>query len=157
MKGEPMKIVSFVVPGEPMGKGRPKFDTRGPYVRAVTPQRTINYETLIKMEYERQCGGFTFPKDAPLNMHIVAYQSIPKSTSKKKRAEMLSNSLFPTKKPDWDNIGKVVCDALNKIAFYDDSQITDGRVLKRYSENPRLVVTIHPEETYPERTDWSNE
>ena len=153
MKGEPMKIVSFVVPGEPMGKGRPKFDTRGPYVRAVTPQHTINYETLIKMEYERRYEGFAFPKEVPLCMRIVAYCSIPKSASKKKILAMLSNLLFPTKKPDWDNIGKVVCDALNKIAFYDDSQITDGRVLKRYSENPRLEVTIHPEESFPERMD----
>lgn len=56
--------------------------------------------------------------------------------------QMLDNVIRPTKKPDWDNIGKIVCDALNKTAFHDDAQIVDGSVIKCYSEQPRIEVEI---------------
>ena len=48
----------------------------------------------------------------------------------------------PTKKPDFDNIAKIVCDSLNTIAYKDDSQVIDGQVRKFYSEKPRIVVKI---------------
>ena len=138
---EPRKV-KFIILGEPNGKGRPKFDTRGPYVRAVTPKKTADYEALVKMEYQAQCDGFMFSRDAALGMLVTAYKPIPKSTSKKKRVLMLGDIIRPTKKPDWDNVGKIVCDALNKIAFCDDTQIVDGRVIKRYAEQPRVEVEI---------------
>ena len=139
---EPRKV-KFIILGEPNGKGRPKFDTRGPYVRAVTPKKTANYEALVKMEYQAQCDGYMFDSRAALGMVVTAaYKPIPKSTSKKKRVLMLGNIIWPTKKPDWDNVGKIVCDALNKIAFCDDTQIVDGRVIKRYAEQPRVEVEI---------------
>ena len=75
-------------------------------------------------------------------MRITAYKPIPKSTSKRKTLQMLDNVIRPTKKPDWDNIGKIVCDALNKTAFHDDAQIVDGSVIKCYSEQPRIEVEI---------------
>ncbi len=137
--------VSFTILGEPVGKGRPKFSTRGGFARAVTPKETFNYETLVKMEYQAQCNGYMFSGDAALGMRITAYKPIPKSTSKKRRAMMLDGIIRPTKKPDWDNIGKIVCDALNKIAFCDDTQIIDGGVTKYYSEQPRVVVEIWKE------------
>ena len=55
---------------------------------------------------------------------------------------MLDGLIRPTKKPDWDNIGKVVCDALNGIAYRDDAQIVDSMVRKFYGEVPRVVVII---------------
>lgn len=140
-----MNKVSFVVHGEPLGKGRPKFDTRGPYVRAVTPQKTVNYETRVMMEYQAQCGGAFFHRNEALGMRITAYKQIPKSTSKKRMLQMLEGLIRPGKKPDWDNIGKIVCDALNGIAFQDDSQIVSGTTIKKYSEQPRVEVEIWEE------------
>ena len=55
---------------------------------------------------------------------------------------MLCGGISPTKKPDWDNIGKIISDALNKFAFKDDSQITDVRILKKYAQSPKFVVQI---------------
>lgn len=140
-----MNKVHFVIRGEPTGKARPKFSTRGGFVRAVTPEKTVNYENLVRMEYEAQCGEFCFPKDAALGMRITAYKPIPKSTSKKKVMQMLEGVIRPGKKPDWDNIGKCVCDALNSVAFYDDAQIVDGRTVKKYGERPRVEVEIWEE------------
>ena len=70
------------------------------------------------------------------------YHFLFKSTSKKKEAEMLCGAISPTKKPDWDNIGKIVSDALNKFAFKDDSQITDVRIFKKYAKTPKVIVQI---------------
>ncbi len=67
---------------------------------------------------------------------------IPKSASKKLRADMLSGAVNPTKKPDWDNIGKIVSDALNGVAYEDDKSIISAAVYKRYSDNPRMEISL---------------
>lgn len=132
--------VRFTILGEPKGKGRPRFNTKTGH--AVTPKDTVNYETLVHMEYVSQCKEAKFPDDAMLDMRIKAYYSIPKSTSKKKKALMLAGEIRPTKKPDMDNVIKIIADSLNKIAYRDDTQIVDCQVRKFYSENPRVEVTI---------------
>ncbi len=134
--------IKFTVPGEPQGKGRPRFSTYGGIVHTRTPDATVIYENLIKTEYQLQCGTHKFPKATPLAIRIVAYYSIPPSKSKKQQALMRSHAVRPTKKPDWDNIGKVVADSLNQIAYHDDSQIVDSVVQKYYSDDPRVEVYI---------------
>lgn len=141
-----MKTVSFMVPGEPVAKGRPRFSVRkskdgGAYVSVRTPDKTVIYENQVKLEYRDQTGGFKFPDDAMLEIEIEAYFSIPKSASKKKRAAMLTGDIRPTKRPDADNVLKCM-DALNGIAFQDDSQIVRAVVDKFYDAAPRLIVTI---------------
>lgn len=142
-----MKTVSFMVPGEPVAKGRPRFSVRkskdgGAYVSVRTPDKTVIYENQVKLEYRDQTGGFKFPDDAMLEIEIEAYFSIPKSTSKKKRAAMMDGTVRPTKKPDIDNVLKAVADSLNGIAYRDDSQIVSATVNKFYDAAPRLIVTI---------------
>ena len=134
--------VKFTILGEPAGKGRPRFRRVGPYVKTYTPEKTASNENLVKLEYERQCGYYRFPDDAQLDVRIIAYYEIPKSVSKKKARMMENGEIRPTKAPDFDNIGKVVCDSLNKIAYRDDAQVVDAQVRKFYSRNPRVVVTI---------------
>ena len=43
---------------------------------------------------------------------------------------------------DMDNIIKIIADALNQIAYKDDSQIVDTTIQKYYSDNPRVIVMI---------------
>ncbi len=135
-----MDKVKFTVLGEPKGKGRPRFSTQTG--RAFTPKQTVNYETLIHTEYMVQCKGFRFPDDAMLDMRILAYYSVPKSGSKTEKAKKLANTIRPTKKPDMDNVVKMVADALNQVAYKDDTQIVDCQVRKFYSEQPRIEVII---------------
>lgn len=136
-----MKAVRFTVPGEPQGKGRPRFSRFGP-VRTFTPDKTAVYENLIKLEYQAQAGGARFPDGAVLGISVTAYYAIPKRASRKARQQMLAGLILPTKKPDWDNIGKAVADALNGIAYHDDAQIAEGTVRKAYGDEPRLEVEI---------------
>lgn len=134
--------VKFTVWGEPKGKGRPRFTKVGNYTKTYTPQETVSYENLVKVEYRNQCGNAMFDNGEMLDMRIFAYYTIPKSTSKKKQIQMKDGIARPTKKPDMDNIIKIIADSLNKIAYHDDSQIVDTMVRKYYSECPRVEITI---------------
>lgn len=125
-----------------LGKQRPKFSRAGKYVRTYTPDETISYENLVKLMYQQAARGRMFSNEAMLDIRIIAYYGIPKSVSKKKRKDMLEHKIRPAKKPDWDNIGKVICDSLNLVAYHDDSAVVDAQVRKFYSENPRVDVTI---------------
>ena len=109
---------------------------------AMTPKDTVSYENLVKLEWQTAYGTESFPKEAMLDMRIKAYYRIPKSASKKKRAAMLAGEIRPTKKPDMDNVVKIIADSLNNLAYYDDTQIVDCQCRKFYSENPRVEVTI---------------
>lgn len=76
---------NFCILGEPQGKGRPRFSTVCGHVKPRTPEETVLYENLVKTEYRRQTHEFRFPDDAMLDVRVIAYYSIPKSVSKKKR------------------------------------------------------------------------
>lgn len=133
--------MKFTVPGEPTGKGRPRVVRNGAFTRAFTPQKTASYENLVKLEYQSQSKGMTF-NDRQIRMDIKAYYALAKSDSKRRRMEKLSGALRPTKKPDIDNVYKIVADALNGIAYRDDSQIVAASIEKHYSEQPRVEIEI---------------
>lgn len=132
----------FIVYGEPKAKGRPRFVNRGNYVTTYTPKDTLNYENLIKIAYETQVEDKILIQ-GEVKATIKAYFSIPKSTSNKKKKLMLEEGMNPVKKPDCDNLAKTVLDALNKIAYRDDSQIVILNVEKHYSDEPRIEVEIN--------------
>ena len=139
---EEIRQIKFSIAGQPFGKQRPKFSRAGNYVKTYTPNETVSYENLVKLMYQQAAEGKLFSEDAMLDVRIIAYYEIPKSISKKKRKAMLEHKIRPAKKPDWDNVGKIVCDSLNKVAYRDDSAVVDAQVRKFYSENPRVDVTI---------------
>lgn len=141
-EGKEMKRISFSIPGAPFGKQRPRVVHNGSFSKAYTPKETVSYENLIKVMYQQEAKGQMFPEGSMLDVRIIAYYEIPKSVSKKKQRLMLEHKIRPAKKPDWDNIGKIICDSLNKIAYHDDSAVVDAQVRKFYSENPRVDVTI---------------
>ena len=141
-------IVRFTVFGEPQGKGRPRFGARyspaagRAFVNVRTPEKTVAYENLVRLEYGIQTKNFRFGDGRQLDMRILAFYSIPKSASKKKRAAMIKGKIRPTKKPDMDNVVKIIADSLNNVAYRDDTQIVDCQCRKFYSEEPRVEVEI---------------
>lgn len=125
----------FEVLGEVVGKERPRFAQGHTY----TPKKTKDYEIMIKNTFRCKCS---YLSKKALRIKILAYFSVPKSASKAKKEKMLRNELICTKKPDFDNIAKIVCDALNNVAYYDDSQITESIVMKRWGGQNKLVVIL---------------
>lgn len=134
-----MKI-AFVVPGKPMGKGRPRMTTAHGFARAYTPKETANYEQWVRLCYMQQCNTRL---EGQLSMDILAVMEPPKSWSKRKIVAALNGELKPTMKPDLDNIAKIVADALNGLAYRDDSCIVDLTVRKRYGAEARVEVSIY--------------
>ena len=132
----------LTIDGVPVAKGRPRFSRYGAY----TPKKTQEYEEYVKMCWVAKYGGVQ-PSEQPLEMNIVFYMPIPKSVNKKQRAEMLDGKIKHTKKPDIDNLIKSVLDALNGIAYSDDSQIIKVTAVKRYAETGSTELTIKEGET----------
>ena len=134
-------MCDFEVEGKPVGKGRPRFKRMGNFVQTYTPEKTAAYEKLVRLRFQNAGGVIT---EKPVRIKIVACFAPPKSTRKRDKAEMLANRILPVKKPDSDNIAKIILDALNKIAYIDDSQVIELVVKKRYSAEAK--VTVHIEE-----------
>ena len=135
---------TFEIVGEPQGKGRPRFSTRGGFVKTYTPEKTASYENFVKLCYLNKYKGQKL--DGEIIAEIIAYFPIPKSFSKKKRSEAIEGKIRPTKKPDTDNIAKTILDSLNGIAFEDDKQVIALLVKKLYGEEAKVVVILKNEE-----------
>lgn len=139
-------MAHFTVYTIPQGKARARTVMRGGKIHSYTPEKTRVFESEVAAAYKAQCSEF-FDKIGeikyPLEVEINAYYPIPKSFSKKKRLAAEENVIRPTGKPDCDNIAKAVCDALNNVAYRDDSQIVVLTVQKWYTtQKPRLDVTV---------------
>ncbi|WP_281691321.1 RusA family crossover junction endodeoxyribonuclease [Neglectibacter timonensis] len=133
--------IEFTVPGVPQGKERPRFTQNG---ETYTPKKTKDYEKLVAWAYQCEAHGAKFT--GTIRVDIAAIYPVPHSWSKRKQAEAIDNRILPMVKPDWDNIGKIVCDALNGIAYKDDAAITDATVCKRYGTRPCVAVRLTGEE-----------
>jgi Holliday junction resolvase RusA-like endonuclease len=134
------------IPGEPIGKQRPKVfpvKTKAGFIvrRGVTPEKTLNYETLIRQLFAVKYPGFE-PIEGPLVLKVEAFLSIPKAATAKRRAAMAAGDIIPEKRPDFDNLAKIAADALEGLAFRNDSQIAEAVIRKRYSQVPRMWIEV---------------
>lgn len=132
-------MYEFEVIGDIKGKARPRVNTYT--ATAYTPSNTKDYENLIKQYFKIKYPRYV-PLENRVSVKIIAYFKIPKATSKKNTESMLNGEIAPTKKPDIDNIVKIILDALNKMAFKDDNQITKLEVEKVYGEVEKVYVKI---------------
>jgi len=126
-------MIRLIIPGQPCAKGRPRLGKFGTY----TPTKTVNAETLIKELYI--IGNYGKQLEGELMMSVKAFFQIPKTKIKLFEKGALGR---PTSRPDGDNILKLVSDALNGLAYKDDSQIVTATVEKWYSFEPKTVIEI---------------
>lgn len=124
--------MKVVVEGKIRGKQRPRV-VKG---HAFTPRETKDYENLVKINYINQAGKYFL---GPVRARIEAYYKIPKSYPKKRVQAIREGKEEPTKKPDSDNIAKIILDSLNSTAYKDDSQVIELTVIKRYTERMERV------------------
>jgi Holliday junction resolvase RusA-like endonuclease len=141
--------IEFSIPLRPVAKGRPRFSTQGGFARAYTPKKTRDYEAQVKAIAQQACGT-SRPTANAIGFEFVAFVPIPKSWSKAKQDKARAGLIYPTSRPDLDNYEKAVTDALNGVAFADDSQICDVVKSKRYSDEPRIYVRVFALEGFGE-------
>lgn len=121
------RSVAFIVPGRIGGKGRHRSAIRAGKIATYTPGKTLADEAVV-----RQFGAIALRGCGPLvgavALHVRVYRRHPKSWSAKRRAA----THHVTGKPDCDNMLKLIADALNGIAYGDDSQIAHMSFEREY-------------------------
>ena len=138
-----MQELNFVIPGSPIGQGRPKFSTINGHPKAYDPEKSRNYKAYVRMLATQAMKETGFEMiDGPCAVLINAFFEVPKSKSKRFREAALKGTERPTKKPDADNIVKAIQDALNGLAYKDDAYIVHLTCQKFYSDNPRVEVFV---------------
>ena len=125
-------MVTFKVDVDPVGKQRARYARRGNFVQTYTPDKTRNYEALLK-EAAIEAMGSSEPLETPVSLYLYIRVPIPKSFSKKKVQDCLNGSEQPMKKPDSSNVLKSVEDAMNGVVYKDDCQIINHHMTRVYS------------------------
>ena len=137
-----MKELTTTIFVEPTPKGRPRLTTVSGHARAYTPKKTVKAESLIISDIRREIvGKGMFESGIPLHLSATFFIQKPKTMTKK--------YTMPTKRPDLDNYGKLLLDALNGYAFPDDSQVVTVAFRKRFCASgqvPRIELVIREEE-----------
>jgi Holliday junction resolvase RusA-like endonuclease len=143
MDGE-MIFQTFTIQGEPMGQQRPRFKRMGNFVKTYDPPESKAYKAKV-IKVARAAG--VRQMIGPVRLDINAYLPRPKRLCRK--IDPLGAIPVESATPDWDNIGKIVSDALsNGLAYKDDSQVWHGTVRKWYhakGDMPRVEVSISGE------------
>lgn len=132
----PNSQIIFEVPGKVRGKGRPRFMRNG---HTYTDKNTVAYEKAIKNAYLR-LSRYISLKSIRISIYVCFAPN--KSDSKRNRAIKLSNEQAPKKKPDIDNVIKVVLDALNNVAYKDDTQVNEVHVERHFSSDEKLIICL---------------
>lgn len=149
-KGSELSEYSFFVPGQPRGKGRPRFTTRGGFPRTYTDKKTRSFEDGILAAFrEAYPDAKPFSAGVPVSVYVFARLEPPKSWPKHRKEA--SRFRLHTEKPDLDNILKSVLDALQKDGgpVPDDSAVADIICNKRWcreNEAPGLLIRISHQE-----------
>lgn len=161
------QAVVVVLEGDPRGKGRPKFASRGSFVQVYTDKETQDYEQLIQEEVLRLIGGDVLVHNTkqikrrtfieaftdmggkplfscPVRLEMEIRHPLRVSWTKKKTAGALNGEIAATIKPDIDNVLKIWCDAFNHCMWKDDTQVVRCTVDKMFAEEPSVLVRVIP-------------
>lgn len=131
-------IYRLTVEGKPIPKARPRMSGYG---HAYTPQRTKGRENVIAFAWIQKFG-FT-KTERPVRLSVKYTFTVPKSWSKARRDEAMQREVPHTGRPDLDNLNKAVLDALNGIAYVDDSQVVVyGNMSKVYGAEDKTEIEV---------------
>lgn len=133
-------MISFIVYGEPVAQGRPRFTTVNGHAKAYDPEKSYSYKQLVRLEATKVMPPEPWQK--AIKIEVRACRSIPKVFSKKRQIMAIQGDIRPTTKPDIDNIVKGIKDALKGVIWRDDSQVVEIVASKWYSNSPRVEIDI---------------
>ena len=130
-----------LVPGPPIGKGRPRASSMGGHIRLYTPKKTADWERSAALLARREwCRG---PSEDLCRADIVAVFSRPQRLLRKKDP---LQRIYHGSKPDIDNVAKSVLDSLVMAGVIrDDKQVVELFVRSVYAskeEGPCVEVRL---------------
>lgn len=136
--------IKFIVPGDPVPQGRPKFTTK-PFIRAYDPPKSAAFKKKVARYAKRVQPAELLSGELEVEIHV--FKQTLKSFSKKKAELAEAGLLRPITKPDADNYAKGPLDALKGIIWKDDGQVVDLIARKYYSAEPRVEITVRTLDT----------
>jgi Holliday junction resolvase RusA-like endonuclease len=133
-------VLTFIVEGPAVGKGRPRVTRTHTY----TPEKTKHYGELVKRAAQRaiiDCPDFVVMR-CPIHIDIQIRVAPLAKWSDRRRALAIAGHIMPTSKPDKDNVEKSILDACNGVVWDDDSFVCSGTFQKYFAEGACAIVTI---------------
>ena len=130
--------ITFEVAGDPVPQPRPRVSTRGGFARAYVPAKHPVHAYRRAIAHEAAKAGAT-PGRGIVSVVIDAVFVRPKY-HKTKRGVKVSAPEVP--RQDVDNVAKAVLDALNGVAWVDDTQVSRLVVEKSYGPEGRTIVRV---------------
>lgn len=106
-----------------------------------TPSKTLKREKYIAQQFALQNIGWGI-SDGPVSIEIEIEVNVPVNARKKDKEDMKKGLIYPIKKPDVDNVAKLVLDGLQGVAFDDDYQVVELKVRKKYGEEKKLKIVV---------------
>ena len=136
----------LVINQSPRGQGRPRFTSKPfPHAYETAADKKYKKEVIRAFNEQLKQGNVIILDDItkPLEVLILAYLPIPKSTTKSQRKLIDEGKIKPSKKPDADNIAKIIIDALTGLAWMaDDKSINSLYVRKEFATDDNSRVEI---------------
>lgn len=128
---------TFVVPGEPVAKGRPRASVGpgGKFARMYTPQKSARFEQRVSACAREQLGLTRL--EGPLLVEIDALFEWPLSQRRKNNPRGQEPMI---QKPDADNIAKAVLDGLSP--WFADQQVAVLIVRKWRAPQAEVARTV---------------
>ena len=135
-----MTKVKFEVPGKPVGKQRPRLSYRYGHAMAYTPQKTKDYESLVRRAYlENEVYRDNYTGAVGIKVNV---KNTPPPSTPQERKERLIKGEYKMTKPDLDNVLKSILDGLNGIAFKDDNQVVEISANKKYGKKDLVQIEL---------------
>jgi Holliday junction resolvase RusA-like endonuclease len=138
--------IRFVIPGppKPLQRNRHRIVKKkggGQFIANYLPAESRSEQGAVRMFAALAMAGRP-PLEGPLDLRMTAFMPVPASWSHKKHKAALDGLIYPTGRPDADNLVKQILDGCKGITMRDDSQIVSLHVWKRFSDRPRVAVEV---------------
>jgi Holliday junction resolvase RusA-like endonuclease len=130
------RLLSYIPVKGAQSKLRPRVTMHGTY----TPKKVVQAENELRMLWQHHRGNQS-DYTGELRVLVEVTRELPKSAAAKRLGEP------DVSRPDADNYAKLVLDALNGLAWHDDSQITElvARKLPRtkHGSGDRIDIKVY--------------
>lgn len=131
---------SFEIKERAVGKERPRYSAKSG--RMYTPTKTSSFEEKVRVAFKSKYNIALEPSTREFKVKITAYFKPAESLSKKKKQELIDGEFGFLHRPDADNVAKAILDALNGLAYKDDSQVANLLIFKLYGEENKILVEM---------------
>lgn len=135
-------IFAITIPGDPVGKQRPRLSARGGHARAYTAKATREWESDAARRMAEAHGPHV--EKGPLMVVVRAVKDRPQRLMRKRDPE---DRIWRTVKPDADNVGKSALDALEKAGVIaNDSEVAVCRFESLFTalwEDPCVEIEVY--------------